>query len=295
VTGRIRVGILFGGASEEREISLASGLMIAENLPKDRYEVRLLDTLTLMAQHPGLSPELRDKAIALQESKPLRSLPSHEGLSPGMRDQVLRAEALAQSATQALASRGERGIDVAFLALHGKYGEDGTIQGFLELTGTPYTGSGVLASALAMDKVMAKRVLAAEGIPVPRGIHITGAELALEGAAAIARANALLPAVVKPSKQGSSVGMSLVDSPAAMETAVRLALQHDDGADDGEADQLRRFEVQLHAEARALLIHQHLPTVFHAVQLDVAVDEVLHFFQRRRLVGEERHRRQDAF
>jgi len=230
VTGRIRVGILFGGASEEREISLASGLMIAENLPKDRYDVRLLDTLTLMAQHPGLSEELRDKALALQECKPLRALPSHEGLSPAMRDQVLRAEALAQSATQALAGRGERGIDVAFLALHGKYGEDGTIQGFLELTGTLYTGSGVLASALAMDKVMAKRVLAAEGIPVPLGIHITSADLALEGAAAIAKANALLPAVVKPSKQGSSVGMSLVDSPSAMEVAVRLALQHDDEA-----------------------------------------------------------------
>jgi D-alanine-D-alanine ligase len=145
-----------------------------------------------------------------------------------MRDQVERAEALAQSATQALSSQGEKGIDVAFLALHGKYGEDGTIQGFLELTGTPYTGSGVLASALAMDKVMAKRVLAAEGIPVPRGVHLTGADLAREGAAAIARASALVPAVVKPSKQGSSVGMSLVDSPSAMETAVRLALQHDD-------------------------------------------------------------------
>lgn len=230
MTGRIRVGILFGGASEEREISLASGLMIAENLPKDRYEVRLLDTLALMTQHPGLSPELRDKALALHESKPPRSLPSPEDLSAAMRDQVLRAESLAQSATQALASRGERGIDVAFLALHGKYGEDGTIQGFLELTGTPYTGSGVLASALAMDKVMAKRVLSAEGIPVPRGVHLTSADLAREGAAAIARANALLPAVVKPSKQGSSVGMSLVDSPSAMEVAVRLALQHDDEA-----------------------------------------------------------------
>ncbi len=226
--GRIRVGVLFGGASEEREISLASGLMIAENLPKDRYEVRLLDTLALMVRHPGLSSELRDKALALQDSKPLRSLPSHDGLSPAMSDQVLRAEALAQSAAQALASQGERGIDVAFLALHGKYGEDGTIQGFLELTGTPYTGSGVLASALAMDKVMAKRVLAAEGIPVPRGVHLTSADLAHEGAAALARANAVLPAVVKPSKQGSSVGMSLVDSPAAMEAAVRLALQHDD-------------------------------------------------------------------
>ena len=230
MTGRIRVGILFGGASEEREISLASGLMIAENLPKDRYEVRLLDTLALMTRHPGLSAQLRDKALALQQSKAPTSLPAPGDLSSAMRDQVERAEALAQPASHALSSPGEKGIDVAFLALHGKYGEDGTIQGFLELTGTPYTGSGVLASALAMDKVMAKRVLAAEGIPVPRGVHLTAADLTREGAAAFARANALLPAVVKPSKQGSSVGMSLVDSPPAMETAVRLALQHDDEA-----------------------------------------------------------------
>ncbi len=230
----IRVGILFGGASEEREISLASGLMIAENLPKDRYQVRLLDTLALMTRHPALTPELRDKAIALRDSTPRKALPSHEGLSLAMRDQVERAETLAQSATAALSGHpeagNEAGIDVAFLALHGKYGEDGTIQGFLELTGTPYTGSGVLASALAMDKVMAKRILAAEGIPVPRGVHITRADLKSSPDATIAAANALLPAVVKPSKQGSSVGMSLVSSKEAMERAVRLALDHDDEA-----------------------------------------------------------------
>ncbi len=228
MTNRIRVGILLGGASDEREISLASGLMIAENLPKDRYEVRLLDPLALMVRHPALSPGLRDQAIALLESRPRRALPSREGLSPLMRDQVERAETLAESAAQTLASQGERAIDVAFLALHGKYGEDGTLQGFLELIGTPYTGSGVLASALALDKVMAKRVMAAEGIPVPKGIHISRADLAREGSVAIERANTLLPAVVKPSKQGSSVGMSLVDSKDAMEAAVRLALDHDD-------------------------------------------------------------------
>lgn len=225
---KIRVGILFGGASEEREISLASGLMIADNLPQDRYETRLLDTLALMAHHRDLSPALRERAIALQQSKPRRSLPSHSGLSSAMRAQVERAETLAQSASASLAHEGERGIDVAFLALHGKYGEDGTVQGFLELTGTPYTGSGVLASALAMDKVMAKRVLAAEGIKVPRGIHISRDDLVRDCVGAIARANTLLPAVVKPSKQGSSVGMSLVDLKELMEPAVRMALEHDD-------------------------------------------------------------------
>lgn len=230
MTRRIRVGVLLGGASDEREISLASGLMIAEHLPKDRYEVRLLDPLALMAHHPGLKPELRDKARALLESKPLRSLPAPEGLSPAMRDQVERAEVLAQSATDALTRQDEPGIDVVFLALHGKYGEDGTIQGFLELTGTPYTGSGVLASALAMDKVVAKRLLEAVGIPVPRGVHVARGESAREGASILARAQALCPAVVKPSKQGSSVGMSLVDRPEQMAAAVRLALEHDDEA-----------------------------------------------------------------
>ena len=230
MTGRVRVGILFGGASEEREISLASGLMIAENLPKDRYDVRLLDTLALMVRHPALSPTLRAKAVALLESGPRVALPLHGDLSPAMRDQVERAESLAQSAALALSGREQGGIDVAFLALHGKYGEDGTVQGFLELTGTPYTGSGVLASALAMDKVTAKRLLAADGIPVPRGFEVTRDDLARDLAALRTRAMPLLPAVVKPSKQGSSVGMSLVDSVDAIEPALRLALDHDDEA-----------------------------------------------------------------
>ncbi|MBK5256723.1 MAG: D-alanine--D-alanine ligase [Vicinamibacteria bacterium] len=230
MTHRIRVGILFGGASEERQISLASGLMIAEHLPKDLYEPKLLDTLALMAQHPGLSPELREKAIALQESRPRKALPATDDLPAGIRDQVERAESLAVSATQALSSRGDRGIDVAFLALHGKYGEDGTIQGFLELTGLPYTGSGVLASALAMDKVMSKRVLRGEGIKMPRGAHMSRADLSRDLSIVLARAHELLPAVVKPSKQGSSLGMSMVDSPEAMESAVRIALDHDDQA-----------------------------------------------------------------
>jgi D-alanine-D-alanine ligase len=227
MSGKIRVGVLFGGASDERDISLASGLMIAEHLPADRYEVRLLDTLSLMANHPGLSARLHEKAADLLEAKHHGSLPGGEGLVAAMQDQVRRAEAISESALPALASRG---IDVAFLALHGKWGEDGTIQGFLELTGIPYTGSGVLAAALAMDKVMAKRVLAAEGIPVPRGIHLSRTEFARGSSDWLARANALLPAVVKPSRQGSSVGMSLVDSADAMDTAVRLALDRDDEA-----------------------------------------------------------------
>ena len=225
MSGKIRVGVLFGGASDEREISLASGLMIAEHLPKDRYEVRLLDTLALMARHPHLAPRLKERAEALAAGRSVAALPAPGTLAPSMREQVMRAEERAESAVRALAGAADGGgLDVAFLALHGKWGEDGTIQGFLELAGIPYTGSGVLASALAMDKVMAKKILSAEGIPVPRGLHVRR-----EDAPAVwrARAEALLPVVVKPSRQGSSVGMSMVDGARDLAAAVALALDHD--------------------------------------------------------------------
>ena len=117
------------------------------------------------------------------------------------------------------------GFDVVFICLHGRLGEDGTVQGLLEVLGVPYVGSGVLASALAMDKVMSKRVFVAEGLRTP--------------AFAVVRAggridyDALSEAVgdkcvVKPASEGSSVGMSIVHDPSELAAAVTLALEHDD-------------------------------------------------------------------
>lgn len=220
---KIRVGVLFGGASEERAISLASGLMIAEHLPKDRYEVALFDTLALMARNPRVPAELRDRARRLQSGE-TGAAGTRADLPPAMREQVARAESSALPATRVVQSdAGPAGIDVAFLALHGKFGEDGTVQGFLDLIGVPYTGSGVLASALAMDKVMAKVVLSAAGIPTPRGIHVRRGER-------FDAAGLRPPLVVKPSKQGSSVGMRMVTRLADLESAVDEALRHDDEA-----------------------------------------------------------------
>ena len=118
---------------------------------------------------------------------------------------------------------------MAFLALHGRYGEDGTIQGTLDLLGVPYVGSGTLASALAMDKVMAKKVLAADGVPVPRGLVVDRAAfLAATPKPSRARAAAaFLPAVTKPARQGSSIGMSLVEKPEEMRAALEKAFAHD--------------------------------------------------------------------
>src|SRR5262249_8478343 len=128
-------------------------------------------------------------------------------------------------------SGGGRPIDVAFLALHGPFGEDGTIQGLLDILGIPYVGSGTLASALAMDKAMAKKVLAADGVPVPRGTVVERGDFRNDPAGAAARAlEGAFPAVVKPVRQGSSIGMSLVTDRVEMRGALETAFAHDSQA-----------------------------------------------------------------
>jgi D-alanine-D-alanine ligase len=227
---RITVGVFMGGASSEREISLASGQMIAEHLPRDRYDVVMLDPLALMARNRELSPELRQKAERLLSGASEREVFAERdrALPSGFREQIQTAAASVTAATTALGPGASRPVDVAFLALHGRFGEDGTIQGTLDLLGVPYVGSGTLASALAMDKVMAKKVLAADGVPVPRGLALDRAAFVAAPEAESTRACAAhLPAVTKPARQGSSIGMSLVENAAEMRGALAKAFAHD--------------------------------------------------------------------
>ncbi len=115
-------------------------------------------------------------------------------------------------------------IDVAFLALHGRYGEDGCVQGLLELLGIPYTGSGVLASALAMDKLKTKELFRLHNLPTPSYyVHRRG-----EGAAAEQHGSFGWPAVVKPRAAGSSIGVTRVEDAEELEGAVEHALRFDD-------------------------------------------------------------------
>jgi D-alanine-D-alanine ligase len=230
MTGRIRVGVLMGGASSEREISLASGKMIAEHLPADRYEVVMLDTLALMAGNPRIGPELQEKARALVAHRSAaEALPERDRQLPSsFQRQIQDAAAATLPATEAIAAIGGTvRIDVAFPALHGPYGEDGTLQGLLDLIGIPYVGSGTLASALAMDKAMARKVFAAEGIPTPRGAVVERRELELDEGEALRRLTSLVPAVVKPSRQGSSIGMSLVNEAGELGRALEEAFRYD--------------------------------------------------------------------
>ncbi len=115
-------------------------------------------------------------------------------------------------------------IDVAFILLHGLYGEDGTIQGFLDLLGIPYQGAGVLGSAVAMDKNMAKTLYQAGGLPVAPWLMATAADVTDPGRLLGALR---LPCVVKPVRQGSSIGMSIVHRAEELGPALALALQHD--------------------------------------------------------------------
>ncbi|SHE38396.1 D-alanine--D-alanine ligase [Desulforamulus putei] len=124
----------------------------------------------------------------------------------------------------------ENKIELAFLALHGKYGEDGTIQGLLEMLNIPYTGSGVLASALAINKIATKKIFKMEGIPTPHFTVVTRREVldtGLEQAAARALKEVGVPAVVKANTQGSTIGISFVHEQEKMSAAIQSALEYD--------------------------------------------------------------------
>ena len=125
-----------------------------------------------------------------------------------------------------LAELKRQGFQRCFVALHGRHGEDGTVQGALELLGIPYTGSGVMASAVAMDKVMTKRLWAADGLPTPRWAVLAPPEQTAARIAALP-VELGLPLIVKPPHEGSSIGVTKVTDAGQLDAAVRLAAQHD--------------------------------------------------------------------
>src|SRR5574337_1854629 len=125
-------------------------------------------------------------------------------------------------AGRALAELRGEGFARCFIALHGRHGEDGTVQGALELLGIPYTGSGVMASAIALDKVMTKRVWHAEGLPTPRWVWLSGDDLGRERLREVPDRIGL-PLIVKPPREGSSIGLTKVLGYSQMRDAVALA------------------------------------------------------------------------
>ncbi|MEO6408728.1 MAG: D-alanine--D-alanine ligase [Burkholderiaceae bacterium] len=153
------------------------------------------------------------------------SLLSGTGVLAALRSQGVDAHAF-DPAERELIELKREGFARCFIALHGRHGEDGTVQGALELLGIPYTGSGVMASAIAMDKVMTKRVWIAEGLPTPRYVRLAPGERSRERVIAVADAIGL-PLIVKPPREGSSIGITKVMGYSQMVDAVTLAAQYD--------------------------------------------------------------------
>lgn len=200
----MRITVLTGGTSSERDVALASGLQVARALRARRHTVNLVDLAA------GFVPPEHEDAL----------LPGGVGREPPPPERLRELErGMLGSGLGELPV--VRSADVLFLALHGGRGEDGTVQAILDVIGLPYTGSGHLASALAMDKDLAKRVLRDHGIPSPTwAMAPTTAEHVKHVVG--------YPCIVKPSKQGSSVGMSLVRRGRELARAVALAAQFDD-------------------------------------------------------------------
>ena len=149
------------------------------------------------------------------------SLMSGNGVLRALQASGVDAHAFDPAERDLSALRSE-GFVRCFIALHGRYGEDGCVQGALELLGIPYTGSGVMASSIAMDKTMTKRVWLAEGLPTPRYVLLRQSELAQVDGAALLRELGL-PMIVKPAREGSSIGVSKVSAPEQLAQALAQA------------------------------------------------------------------------
>ena len=206
---KTKVIILFGGRSAEHEISLLSARNVVAALDRDRFEPVLIGIDRQGGWH--------------RESE--RTLAAAGGGDP--RALALDESALAVDVEGALASVGGE-TTVVFPVLHGTYGEDGTVQGLLELANVAYVGAGVLGSAIGMDKDVAKRLLRDAGIPVVDFVVVTAAAMRADPAAALVGAAGFgYPMFVKPANAGSSVGVTRVAGPEALEPAVRAALAFD--------------------------------------------------------------------
>ena len=216
--GRGRVGVVFGGRSNEHAISCVSAGSILRNLDPQRFDVIAI----------GITPEgswvLTDgdpDALAIT-NRQLPGVTSSSGTELALPADPRRSGQLVSlppGAGEVLTS-----VDVVFPVLHGPYGEDGTIQGLLELAGVPYVGAGVLSSSVGMDKEFTKKLLAAEGLPIgPHAVlRPSRAALRLEECERLG-----LPVFVKPARGGSSIGVSRVSSWDKLPAAVANARRHD--------------------------------------------------------------------
>ena len=208
-----RIALVYGGESEEHSVSCVSALGVRRAIDSDKYEVLEVGiTKTGRFVLSEINPEWQlDRSPEVPEDAPELIWPIGGG-------ELRMASGI---------SLGK--IDVVFPVLHGPNGEDGSIQGLMQLCHIPYVGNGVMASALAMDKARAKAVFSDAGLRVAKDVRITRASYMQDPSAELEKAKTMLnpDCFVKPSRSGSSVGVSLVKSADELQSAVELALSYD--------------------------------------------------------------------
>ena len=199
----MRVAVLFGGVSEERDVSVASGAQVVQALEAAGHDVRAIDTA-----HGALGPGERQQLLTT-------------GVAPAQPSEIELSVMRSDAASVVSRVADLRDIDVVFIALHGGSGEDGTVQALLDLVGIPYTGTGHLGSAFAMDKDVSKRLFRAAAVATPDWLMapVTADDVAVQLG---------FPVVVKPNKQGSTVGLTIVRDPADLPAAIDTAASYDD-------------------------------------------------------------------
>ncbi|SFB12094.1 D-alanine-D-alanine ligase [Amycolatopsis marina] len=213
---KTRVAVVFGGRSTEHTISCVSAGSVLANLDPERFEVLPIGITREGGWVLGTSDP---KALEIRG----KTLPSvDEGKSLVLAGDPTQRELVSLDPGTGMETLA--GVDVVFPVLHGAFGEDGTVQGLLEMAGLPYVGAGVLASAAAMDKEYAKKLLAAEGLPVGEYATIRRGQSTLANED---RERLGLPVFVKPARAGSSIGISKVTDWADLDAAIALARQTD--------------------------------------------------------------------
>lgn len=221
-----RVLVLYGGQSSEHSVSCVTAAGVLGAIDTDAFDVVAVGiTATGQWTRPVIDP--RTHAFGADELP--RVLPTESTVqlhSGAAGSSERRAELLEVHPDGSSTAMGQ--VDVVFPLLHGPFGEDGTLQGLLELAGLPYVGAGVLSSAMAMDKHYMKIAFAAAGLRVGPWVTITDRQWSQDPAAALERVRALeLPVFVKPSRAGSSMGITRVDAFDQLEEAIAAARKHD--------------------------------------------------------------------
>lgn len=220
----LSVAVLFGGRSGEHEVSLVSAGSIVRNLDPERYRLLLIGIDKAGCWH--LQPETLAQSVRSGETS--LSIPTDRTQEKSQSVLIRPGAGLCVAGTE-----DPLPVDVVFPVLHGTFGEDGTIQGALEIAGLPYVGAGVLGSAIGMDKEIAKRVWQAAGLPVTpylvlrRSDFDSLAESELSGHCREAAERFGFPLFVKPARAGSSVGVSCVETAEQFFDAVRAAFRFD--------------------------------------------------------------------